>query len=251
MTKRPLRVLLAAAVWLLIWEIAALAVGKGFVLASPVEVVFSLVNLVPTPDFWLTCLYSLGRIAAGFCIALVLGVALAWLSTLAAWLRDFISLPVRAISAIPVVSFIILVLIWADSSLLTVTVSAIMVLPVVYSNVLEGLDSLDPKLDEMAAVFDLPRVRRWRAVVFPQLYPYLRAASRTGLGLCWKAGVSAEVIGLPSGSIGEQLYQAKIFLDTPELFAWTAVIVVLSFAFARLVLWLLACSKKLALRGLA
>ena len=51
--------------------------------------------------------------------------------------------------------------------------------------------------------------------------------------------MAAEVIGLPKGSIGERLYQAKIYLDTPDLFAWTAVIILVSLVFERVFLRLL------------
>ena len=68
--------------------------------------------------------------------------------------------------------------------------------------------------------------------------PYLLTGCRLGLGLCWKAGVAAEVIGVPTGSIGEKLYHAKIYLNTPDLFAWTIVIILISFLFEKLFLGL-------------
>ena len=70
------------------------------------------------------------------------------------------------------------------------------------------------------------------AAVFMVL-PYFLSACRLSLGMCWKAGVAAEVIGVPSGSIGEKLYNAKIYLNTPDLFAWTIVIIVISFVFEK------------------
>ena len=69
--------------------------------------------------------------------------------------------------------------------------------------------------------------------------PFFHAACRISLGLCWKAGVAAEVIGMPRGSVGERLQQAKVYLDTPDLFAWTLVIVALSLTFEKLVLYLI------------
>ena len=71
-------------------------------------------------------------------------------------------------------------------------------------------------------------VRRVVAIDGPQVLPYFVAACRAGMGLAWKAGIAAEVIGLPTGSIGERLYQAKLFLSSADLFAWTAVIVAAS-----------------------
>jgi len=57
--------------------------------------------------------------------------------------------------------------------------------------------------------------------------------------LAWKAGVAAELIGYPAGSMGEQLYYSKFFLETDTLFAWTVVIIILSVSFEKLFLLLL------------
>jgi len=111
-----------------------------------------------------------------------------------------------------------------------------MVVPVIYSNAESGFAARDVKLVQMAHVFGFTPVRRWWAITVPGLMPYIISACRVGLGLAWKAGVSAEVIGMPSGSIGERLYQAKIYLSTADLFAWTAVIVLLSYLCEKLVL---------------
>ncbi len=133
-----------------------------------------------------------------------------------------------AIKAIPVASFIILVLIWVPSRNLSIVISFLMVLPVVYTNVLNGIASTDRKLLEMAQVFRVPLSRRIRYIYLSQLLPFLRTGFSLSLGLCWKAGIAAEVIGIPKGSIGEKLYEAKVYLQTADLFAWTLVIVLIS-----------------------
>ena len=111
-----------------------------------------------------------------------------------------------------------------------------MAFPVVYRNVLEGIRGTSRELLEMARVFRIPLSRRLRGVDLPQVLPYFRAAADTALGLSWKAGTAAEVIGLCSGTIGERLYTAKVYFQTADLFAWTAVIVLLSILFEGLFL---------------
>ena len=51
--------------------------------------------------------------------------------------------------------------------------------------------------------------------------------------------MAAEVIGLPNHTIGMHLYNAKVYLETPELFAWTLTVVVLSVLLEKLVVRLL------------
>ena len=136
----------------------------------------------------------------------------------------------------PVASFIILALVWLESRQLPLFIAALMAFPVVYRNVLEGIRGTSRELLEMARVFRVPFSRRLRGVDLPQVLPYFRAAADTALGLSWKAGTAAEVIGLCSGTIGERLYTAKVYFQTADLFAWTAVIVLLSVLFERLFL---------------
>ena len=103
-------------------------------------------------------------------------------------------------------------------------------------------DSVDVMM--MARVFRIPAARRIRYVYLPQVIPYFRSACGSALGLCWKSGIAAEVIGMPDGSIGEQLQQAKIYLNTPDLFAWTLVIVLVSLVFEKVFLALLKWGER-------
>ena len=147
---------------------------------------------------------------------------------------EILTAPVIAVvKSTPVASFIILCLIWIPSRNLSVFISFLMVLPVIYTNILEGIRQTDRKILEMAKVFRVNLRRQIRYIYVSQVLPYFLSACRLSLGMCWKAGVAAEVIGVPSGSIGEKLYNAKIYLNTPDLFAWTIVIIVISFVFEK------------------
>ena len=146
----------------------------------------------------------------------------------------------QLVKATPVASFIILALVWVSGSSLSVLISFLMVLPVLYSAVRTGIGSADRQLLEMAQVFRLPLGRRLRAVWLPAVLPAFRQGCSVALGICWKSGVAAEVIGLPDGSIGDALYRAKNYPFPPgELFAWTFVIILLSAVFEKLFLALL------------
>jgi len=238
-SKTRVPALVAALILLVIWQIAALVIGQDIILVAPWQVVTTLVTLVPQPGFWATVAHSLLRIVAGFVGAYVLGVLSAWAASRNRWVGALLGTLMRLIRSIPVVSFIILLLIWANSTWLSLWVAGLMVLPIIYANAEEGFAARDPKLTAMADVFGFTPVRRWWAITLPGLMPFLVAAARVGFGLAWKAGVSAEVIGLPTGSIGDRLYQAKLYLSTADLFAWTAVIVTLSYLCEKAILLVL------------
>jgi NitT/TauT family transport system permease protein len=225
--------------WLLVWHFLSLAVNRDYLMASPWAVVKALLMLLSQASFWGAVWFSLSRIAAGFLLAAVPAVLLAALSARFRSLQILLSPMVDVVKATPVASFIILALLWVHSSELSIFSSVLMVFPVLYTNTLTGIDAADPKLLEMAKVFELSRAKRLFAIYIPGVMPYFVSGCRVGLGMCWKAGVAAEVIGLPSGSIGERLYQSKIYLETAQLFAWTAVIILASVLLERFLIKIL------------
>ena len=231
--------LCAVIISVIIWQIAAVCLNSTLLLATPVRVAQELCRLVLEPGFWSTIWFSLLRIVVGYLAALTLGCLLA---TLAARFRMLESLfwPVMSvIKSTPVASFIILCLIAMSSKNLSVFISFLMVLPIVYTNVLQGLLATDRKLMEMAGVFKMSWFTQLLYIYLPQVKPYLISACSLSLGIAWKSGVAAEVIGIPDGSIGERLYQAKVYLNSPELFAWTVVVIAVSIAFEKIFMLLL------------
>lgn len=230
--------------WLIIWQLISLHINKEILLVSPIKVIIRLCELSTTLLFWKSILFSLLRISSGFFLATLIGVILALLSAKFKLISELLSPLMITIKSVPVVSFIILALIWFSSKNLAVLISFLMVLPIIYTNTLMGINNLDKDLKEMAKVFKIPTLRRIRYIEAPQIMPFFYSGCEIALGLCWKSGIAAEVIGIPKGSIGERLQQAKVYLDTPDLFAWTVVIVVLSFLFERLILTLLKQLQK-------
>ena len=241
----------SALLWVLVWQLAALAIGEELFLHSPVAVVRSFAGLALTGGFWASAGTSLLRIGLGFVLGLVLGVLLAWGAAAFRFVETLLRPLMLLVRSTPVASFVILALVWVSGRSLSTFISFLMVLPVIYNGTLSGIAAADGKLLEMAEVFHVSFGRRVRAIYLPALRPFLLSACELALGLCWKSGVAAEVIGLPKGTIGERLYQAKIYLMTPELFAWTAVIILLSWLFTKLVMaGLRGASRKLERSGL-
>ena len=233
----------AVLVWLLVWQLGAMAIDQKIILVSPLDVLVRLAELLPTLDFWQTIGYSLLRITLGFLLGVTAGTVFAALSARFQRIEELLAPALLAIRSIPVASFIILALILFSSRNLAVLISFLIVLPIVYSNILSGIRAADRELLEMAQVFRIPAARRLRYVYLPQVMPYFQSACGSALGLSWKSGIAAEVIGMPDGSIGEQLQQAKLYLDTPDLFCWTLVIVLVSLAFEKIFLALLGWTQ--------
>ena len=247
--RRVARAVGAAAFWLVVWQLAAVAISHRVLLVTLAEAFARLGELVVTADFWTTVAHSFVRIGAGFLLAAVVGILGASLAHRVLLVDVLLTPALAAVRSTPVVSFIILVLIWSGSGTLAIVISFLMVLPILYTNTLEGIRHRDRALLEMASTFRVPWVRRLPVVDVPAVLPFVVAGCKVGVGLAWKSGIAAEVIGLPQGSIGERLYDAKIFLSSADLFAWTVVVVALSYGFERLVLLALGRAETRMSRG--
>lgn len=212
---------------------------KEMLLVTPVVVVQRLFGLCTEAGFWGAIGFSFIRIVSGYLLALAVGSFLAVIAGKFHSAEIMLWPFIQAIKSVPVASFIILCLIWLSSKNLSVFIAFLMVLPIVYTNMLQGIKSTDKKLLEMAELFRVRWFKKIKYIYLPQLKPYLISACSVSIGFSWKAGIAAEVIGIPDGSIGEKLYEAKVYFSSGDLFAWTAVIVAISIIFEKLFLYML------------
>ncbi|MCL2200873.1 MAG: ABC transporter permease subunit [Oscillospiraceae bacterium] len=224
---------------LTLWHLLSVSVNQRLLLVSPIAVVERLLTIWTDDGFFSAVWFSFGRIVWGFFLAMFLGVLFAVPAGKFAVVERLLGPYVFAMKSVPVVSFIIICLLWLSSSQLSIFIAFLMVFPLVYTNILQGMKSLDKGMLQMATVFEIGWARRIYYIYLPHLKPYLLSACNVSLGMAWKAGIAAEVIGIPRGSIGERLHIARIHLNTADLFAWTVIIVVISLLFEKLFLFLL------------
>ena len=221
-------ILIPLAFWLAVWQLAALAVGTDQLLPGPWTVARTLALQLVTARFWQITALTLARIFAGLLAGVLLGTLIAVLTCASRWCDRLLSPMVRVIRATPVASFILLVLLWVYTGRVPGVISALMVLPVIWGNVSRGIRETDPLLLELAAAYRFGRRKTLTLVCIPSVAPYFTAGVETSLGLAWKAGVAAEVLCHPKLAIGTQVYYARLNLETPDLFAWTLTVILLS-----------------------
>ena len=240
MAHKGVKNALAVLFWLAVWQVGAMLANRTLLLPlpTPVSTVQALGQLMGQGRFYLTVGASLLRIAVGFVLALLAGTLSALLCARSRVFAALTAPLLQLIRAIPVASFTILLFLWVRRSMLPSCVVFLTVYPLVWAHVESGIRALDGSLREMAKVFGMRGSELFRQITLPGLRPCFSAASAAGLGFAWKSGVAAEVIGMPSGSIGEKLYHAKIYFETADLVAWTAAIVLISAAFEKLFLLL-------------
>ncbi|MDY3918119.1 MAG: ABC transporter permease subunit [Candidatus Limivivens sp.] len=225
--------------WLIVWQGAALLFPDSIVFVGPVDMLASLAEQIRSTEFWLSLGNSMGKIMGGFLSAFLAGILLAFCSFRFEWLKILLEPVVLLQKSVPVASFVVLLLILIGSRNLSIAIVFLTGFPILYTNMSEGLAHVDRSMLEMAEVFHMSTARKLLYIYRPAFLPFLASGSKIALGMSWKSGVAAEIIGVPAHSIGERLYMAKIYLNTESLFAWTLVIILLSTLFEKLFLWIL------------
>lgn len=228
MMRKLVKYSLIALFWLGLWQLIALWVGEELLLPSPIATALALWDLCRTGIFWQTVGTSFLRILIGILISLALGVAGGILAGIFPVIRDIFSPILSVIRATPVASFIVLLVLWMSRDSVPAVISVLMVLPVVWEGVRQGIAETDRGLLEMAKTFRIPFFRKIGRIYIPSVYPYFISATRASLGMAWKAGIAAEIITMPMTSIGRQIYYSSNNLQTAKMFGWTVAVILLS-----------------------
>ena len=226
--KRIGRVLLIAAFWIGVWWLASWRVGKPLLFPSPAAVLQRLLDLMQTKEFYQITANSLWNVLLGILTAVLLGCVLAIATYKIAILREALLPVMTVIKATPVASFIILALIWMGAVKVPTFITVLIVLPIVWTNLDEGLGKIDSLLIEVTKLYKMPFIKRIKLLFLPSVKPYFVSACRTSLGLAWKAGIAAEIIARPRNSIGTMIGDAKQYIMTEDMFAWTLTVIILS-----------------------
>lgn len=240
--KKIFHTVATASVWLAVWFLAAFIADTkslSLLVPYPTSVLEAFLEMLKDKDFFISCTKSLLRVLESWVLGLIFGILLAILTKSSKALHSFFAPALHIIKATPVASFIILALVLMSSSQVPIITGFLMALPLVWANISEGLSAPSYEILEMASAFNMTLPNKIKYIYIPSLKPYFTAAATTSMGLTWKASIAAEVICTPKNSIGSEIYNAKVYLETPSLFAWTLTVIVLSMLLEKLITVLL------------
>lgn len=220
---------------IIIWKIVSLIINSAIIFPSPESTIISLYNLVKTREFFLIILSSLERGLIGFILSFILGTAIGFAAGFNKIFNKLLEPILVIIRSTPVMSVILIALIWFKANNVPIFASFLMSFPIICTNVIEGIRNIDIRLIQMAKIY---KIKKWRIIgeiYFPSLVPFLIAAVSTAFGIGWKVVIAAEVLSQPKYAIGTSLQLSKIYLNIDEVFAWTIVAVLLGYIFEKLV----------------
>jgi NitT/TauT family transport system permease protein len=233
-TRLHLPTLAVAAVIVLVWSAVSAKYG-AYVLPSPTHVLKGLADILRSGEVWKHAGASLYRIVTGFGSAVVLSLVLALAAFVSRTARGVVHDLLAILNATSVFVWIVISIIWFGlSSWAPIFTTFMITLPVVASNLVEGVESVDRRLLEMGDVYRLSGRQKFTAIVVPSTLPYLIAGMKIGFGLALKVSVVAEIFGVTSG-IGYIMNYSREILATQMVFAWALVMVAIMLAADKLV----------------
>ncbi len=232
--------------WLVIWQTCAVLAGSELLMPSPLATLRAICRLAGEKSFYADAAWTIARCIIAMLLSLGAGMAAALAAYKQDAVRDFLKLPVNFFKSVPVMAIIIYVILLASSNWVAIIVCFMMCFPIVYTNVLCGLDSVSAEYLELAEVYRLTEKQKRKLIYLPAIRQDINAALRLVCGISWKAVIAAEVLSIPDFSLGYEMMNAKYYLETDKLFAYIIAIVVLSLIFERLVMGLAAYSEKTA-----
>ena len=239
------KLIFALAFWLLVWILVSSRIESDLIFPSP-KAVFRELGLLITnqsesllrygvqANFWLITAISLLRVLWGVLISMILGTLLAYLTSVSRILNTILTPALSAIKATPVASFIILAMLWFEKTDLPVFITALIVIPIVWANVSEGIRSVDGGLRQVAELYRFSFFKKLFRLYVPSVAPYFLAACQSALGMAWKAGVAAEILAVPEHAIGSEIFFSKQYMYPETLFAWSLIVIVLSLIIEKL-----------------
>ncbi|MDP0494079.1 MAG: ABC transporter permease subunit [Fusobacterium sp. JB021] len=216
---------------LIIWKILAVVINKSIIVPSPEETFRELVSIIKSPYFIVTVLGTIKRVLLGFFISFMLAMTLSLLAGFNNVIYYLLKPVVTIIKVIPTMGVILLALIWLKSRYATIFVGFLIIFPILYENNLKGIKSVDKNLLEMSKIYEISSFDLIKDIYIPSMKPFILAGINNALSINLKIIIAAEVLSELPNSIGSFLQIEKTALNTPGVFAWCLVALIIGGSF--------------------
>ncbi len=236
-TKKQTIQFASVAVLLAAWKALALSFDSPYIVPHPEDTLVTVVELISDSGFLRVAGSTILRGIIGFVISGVLGLGIGILAGLRSGFNSFLTPLLVTVRSTPVISLILLALIWFRPNEVPVFIALLTMFPFICTNVVDGIRSVDPGLVEMARLYRISRLRIIKEVYIPAIMPFIISGASSAMGIGWRAIIIGEVLSLPSYGIGTRMQTAQTFLNIDAVIAWTLLAVLISYGFEKLIRW--------------
>ena len=236
--KKSILIILSITILLLAWQLLAMLVRLPDLVPSVPRLLSTLAALFASGSFYQSVMATVLRGTIGMSISLMAAVGVSFLFYKCEWMYELFRPLLAIMRAIPVISFILLALIFLNAESIPLIIAFLTMFPLLTENLTKGIRSRRKELSIMARQFKIGRWNRLTQVTYPQLKPFLYSGLASASGFGWRAIIMGEVLAQCSPGIGGEMKQAQVFIAVPELIAWTVIAILISYLFDRGISWL-------------
>lgn len=225
--------LIPITIFLFLWAGISTKVSP-LVLPSPLRVLYTSLSLLQ--NNYNEIFITIGRLGISLILTYLIGIILVLGIVSSKNLKIFIQPGLLFMQSTPIISWILLALIWFDNKYIPIFIICINTIPILVLNIVSGMESIDKKILEMANIYHISKKDCFFKIQLPSLIRYLLPATEIILGSSFKVIIMAEVISRVSGGIGNGLNIGWLNIETDTILGWTLIIYVLSFITSKLIL---------------
>lgn len=223
--------LLAIAFIAVAWQVIALSIGFPAIFPSFIDLLKEIGRLFTSENFFIQIIITVIRGLIGFLISFSIAFLLALTATFSSFWKAFYQPFIILCRSVPVISLVLIALLWFAPPRLPIFIALVTMFPILYQNILTGLEQVDTKLLDMATVFGKTKVSQFFHIYLPSAKVVIFDGVKTAMGFGWRSIIIGEVLAQPIHGIGTAMKDAQAFLNVSEVIAWTVVAVAISYLF--------------------
>lgn len=245
LSKNKLISLISIIIMLIIWKLVSIIYESDLILPSPEYTFISTLKLFASKNFLVIIGTTILRGIIGFTLSFILGIVIGIWAGINDHFNSFLKPILVTIRSVPVISLILLALIWFQVDLVPIFIGFLTMFPFICTNVIDGIKNVDSDLIEMSHIYKISKQRIIKEVYLPAITPFIFSGASSAMGIGWRAIIIGEVLSQPKYGIGTLMQQAQTFLLVNEVISWTIIAIIISYSFEivirkfehRIVIW--------------
>lgn len=231
MKKRITTTAISVGLLLIIWEIIARIINHPELFPSVIQLLQTLFLQLISVSFYQSVGVTVLRGLTGITISVLAAIVFAFLFARNKWLYELFRPVLAIMRSIPVISFILLALIFLHVETIPLIIAFLVMFPLLTENLTKGMLNFRPGFNALSQAFLIKGRNRLFHIYYPQLKPFVFSGLASAMGFGWRAIIMGEVLAQSSFGIGSEMKRAQTFIDVPELLTWTMVAIIISFLF--------------------
>ena len=209
-----------------LWHLISIKINSEIIFPDIQNILKKLFEIILERSFYKDLISSIIRVFITFALSFLLAIILGIISGIFKSMRYILMPIINFIRTIPTIPLILVAIIWFDNNKVPIFVSMLVIFPIMYDSICNGIINVDKDLIDMSLSYNVSLKTQIINLYIPSIKPYILTAISQSMGITWKSILAAEILSLPTLGIGTKLYESHLYLDTISLFAYCLIAVI-------------------------